>query len=125
MVPRKKASSINRIEVEPFENRKQCGYVNSTINRHKRRGVGTWDCVNLLKNQALLPPRSMVGQLTLDQHIGVRIPGGQPIFSAIPKDSRSEFFLLFVRPGADWCRLFLESNGKQQWTNRRLPRQNQ
>src|ERR1700748_463254 len=26
-----------------------------------------------------LPPRSMVGQLTLDQHIGVRIPGGQPI----------------------------------------------
>ena len=26
----------------------------------------------------LLPPRSMVGQLTLDQHIGVRIPGGQP-----------------------------------------------
>jgi hypothetical protein len=25
-----------------------------------------------------LPPRSMVGQLTLDQHIGVRIPGGQP-----------------------------------------------
>ena len=28
---------------------------------------------------APLPPRSMVGQLTLDQHIGVRIPGGQPI----------------------------------------------
>jgi hypothetical protein len=27
---------------------------------------------------AALPPRSMVGQLTLDQHIGVRIPGGQP-----------------------------------------------
>ena len=27
-----------------------------------------------------LPPRSMVGQLTLDQHIGVRIPGGQPLF---------------------------------------------
>ena len=27
----------------------------------------------------------MVGQLTLDQHIGVRIPGGQPIFSA-PSD---------------------------------------
>jgi hypothetical protein len=26
----------------------------------------------------VLPPRSMVGQLTLDQHIGVRIPGGQP-----------------------------------------------
>ena len=29
--------------------------------------------------QSALPPRSMVGQLTLDQHIGVRIPGGQPI----------------------------------------------
>src|ERR1700760_1666188 len=28
--------------------------------------------------QPALPPRSMVGQLTLDQHIGVRIPGGQP-----------------------------------------------
>ena len=27
----------------------------------------------------VLPPRSMAGQLTLDQHIGVRIPGGQPI----------------------------------------------
>jgi hypothetical protein len=25
-----------------------------------------------------LPPRSMVGQLPLEQHIGVRIPGGQP-----------------------------------------------
>src|ERR1700756_1928151 len=29
----------------------------------------------------LLPPRSTAGQLTLDQHIGVRIPGGQPISS--------------------------------------------
>ena len=29
---------------------------------------------------AALPPRSMVGQLPLEQHIGVRIPGGQPIF---------------------------------------------
>ena len=27
---------------------------------------------------AALPPRSMVGQLPLEQHIGVRIPGGQP-----------------------------------------------
>jgi hypothetical protein len=25
-----------------------------------------------------VPPRSTAGQLTLDQHIGVRIPGGQP-----------------------------------------------
>src|SRR5580698_6179530 len=29
-----------------------------------------------------LPPRSTAGQLTLDQHIGVRIPGGQPITPA-------------------------------------------
>src|SRR5580765_1859328 len=28
--------------------------------------------------QSKLPPRSTAGQLTLDQHIGVRIPGGQP-----------------------------------------------
>ena len=27
----------------------------------------------------MLPPRSMVGQLPLEQPIGVRIPGGQPI----------------------------------------------
>jgi hypothetical protein len=33
---------------------------------------------------ALLPPRSMVGQLTLDQHIGVRIPRGQPTKSRVP-----------------------------------------
>ena len=26
-----------------------------------------------------MPTRSMVGQLPLEQHIGVRIPGGQPI----------------------------------------------
>ena len=31
----------------------------------------------------MLPPRSTAGQLTLDQHIGVRIPGGQPIISSI------------------------------------------
>ena len=30
-------------------------------------------------SSSLLPPRSTAGQLTLDQHIGVRIPGGQPI----------------------------------------------
>ena len=30
--------------------------------------------------QSKLPPRSTAGQLTLDQHIGVRIPGGQPKF---------------------------------------------
>ena len=28
---------------------------------------------------AALPPRSMVGQMPLEQHIGVRIPGGQPM----------------------------------------------
>ena len=30
----------------------------------------------------LLPPRSMVGQLPLEQAIGVRIPGGQPILAS-------------------------------------------
>src|SRR4051794_14508417 len=30
------------------------------------------------KGVSLLPPRSTAGQLTLAQHIGVRIPGGQP-----------------------------------------------
>ena len=30
------------------------------------------------KTSQTLPPRSTAGQLTLDQHIGVRIPGGQP-----------------------------------------------
>jgi hypothetical protein len=33
---------------------------------------------------AALPPRSMVGQLPLEQHIGVRIPGGQPMFNEWP-----------------------------------------
>lgn len=34
----------------------------------------------------ILPPRSMVGQLPLEQSIGVRIPGGQPVpyFVALP-----------------------------------------
>ena len=36
-------------------------------------------CFGLSMPSFRLPPRSMVGQLTLDQHIGVRIPGGQPI----------------------------------------------
>ena len=36
-------------------------------------------------NRKLLPPRSTAGQLTLDQHIGVRIPGGQPnLFKSLP-----------------------------------------
>ena len=39
-----------------------------------RAGIGRMIAVS-----HLLPPRSMVGQLTLDQHIGVRIPGGQPL----------------------------------------------
>ena len=47
----------------------------------------------------LLPPRSMVGQLTLTQHIGVRIPGGQPILylfalSQFPKLIK---LLVFIR----------------------------
>jgi hypothetical protein len=34
--------------------------------------------VRRIHTSHLLPPRSTAGQLTLDQHIGVRIPGGQP-----------------------------------------------
>jgi Polysulphide reductase, NrfD len=37
---------------------------------------------------AALPPRSMVGQLPLEQHIGVRIPGGQPL-AHFPVPSRT------------------------------------
>src|SRR5690349_14757076 len=38
-----------------------------------------------------LPPRSTAGQLTLDQHIGVRIPGGQPnYFSATSNKTGSQ-----------------------------------
>src|SRR5215470_11421418 len=33
------------------------------------------------RHNLVLPPRSTAGQLTLDQHIGVRIPGGQPNYS--------------------------------------------
>ena len=35
--------------------------------------------VRLQDRFLLLPPRSMVGHLPLEQVIGVRIPGGQPI----------------------------------------------
>ena len=38
-----------------------------------------------------LPPRSMVGQLPLEQHIGVRIPGGQPL-AHFPVPSRTIWF---------------------------------
>ena len=44
--------------------------------------VQPWICALEMKSARdlrVLPPRSMVGQLTLDQHIGVRIPGGQPV----------------------------------------------
>src|SRR5947208_6337390 len=49
--------------------------------------------VFLLAPPFLLPPRSTAGQLTLDQHIGVRIPGGQPNYyspSARDWDRRCE-----------------------------------
>ena len=38
----------------------------------------------------MLPPRSTAGQLTLDQHIGVRIPGGQPNFHAPFREAASK-----------------------------------
>ena len=42
------------------------------------RGCGQYGCKTKPRTSRLLPPRSMAGQLTLDQHIGVQIPGGQP-----------------------------------------------
>ena len=47
-----------------------------------------------------LPPRSMVGQLTLDQHIGVRIPGGQPVKSSSYLSFSADDFpgAFFIRP---------------------------
>jgi hypothetical protein len=43
------------------------------------RGSGQHGCKTKPSIYLLLPPRSMVGQLPLEQPIGVRIPGGQPI----------------------------------------------
>jgi hypothetical protein len=45
--------------------------------------------VTLSRATRSLPPRSTAGQLTLDQHIGVRIPGGQPIAQATSRDPSS------------------------------------
>src|SRR5271165_4298501 len=44
-----------------------------------------------------LPPRSTAGQLTLDQHIGVRIPGGQPIKSRVLSTSTKTHSAVSVR----------------------------
>jgi hypothetical protein len=38
-----------------------------------------------------LPVRSMVGQLPLEQHIGVRIPDGQPLH---PEGLNSRFYIV-------------------------------
>ena len=40
----------------------------------------------------VLPPRSTAGQLTLDQHIGVRIPGGQPNLCLIDSAANTRLF---------------------------------
>src|SRR6476660_9305980 len=65
--------------------------------------------------QSKLPPRSTAGQLTLDQHIGVRIPGGQPSnrfsFSTL-RVVRKPFFqfpALRLRPVCVCCRHFFGS----------------
>ena len=49
----------------------------------------------------LLPPRSTAGQLTLDQHIGVRIPGGQPILMLVFSTTRFQACVC-VRLMSDW-----------------------
>ena len=44
----------------------------------------------------------MVGQLTLDQHIGVRIPGGQPILSNL---LRAEFWTSHSKSTSILCEI--------------------
>ena len=61
-------------------------------------GLPTWLQVIAVRAR-VLPPRSTAGQLTLDQHIGVRIPGGQPnrisnlSFIILPKKPLSQLFV--------------------------------
>ena len=55
-----------------------------------------------------LPPRSTAGQLTLDQHIGVRIPGGQPKHSKqlrFDRPNRSKMAVLGENVGTPDMRL--------------------
>jgi hypothetical protein len=55
--------------------------IKELVNRYERSALSWPGPAAEAPYSCLLPPRSMVGQLTLDQHIGVRIPGGQPIKS--------------------------------------------
>jgi hypothetical protein len=53
--------------------------IDKVTNRNRRPALSVIGSDVKEQFSGSLPPRSMVGQLTLDQHIGVRIPGGQPI----------------------------------------------
>ena len=53
-----------------------------------------------------LPPRSMVGQPPLERHIGVRIPGGQPI-----ENKRDKHVFRTFLPGRLWGVFFARFPG--------------
>ena len=60
-----------------------------------------------------LPPRSMVGQLTLDQHIGVRIPGGQPNkTNGLPSGQRTKVLKAAPMPKSVSSGLYSRRNTK-------------
>jgi hypothetical protein len=61
------------------ENGREGAWLTKPTPIHKIETAGTGNFFPFTV-QAALPPRSTAGQLTLDQHIGVRIPGGQPNF---------------------------------------------
>ena len=70
-----------RLECTPeIDRARECPYHEEVGFARPAWGARPIGC-KMRRYSRLLPPRSMVGQLTLDQHIGVRIPGGQPIKS--------------------------------------------
>ena len=84
-----------------------------------------------------LPLRSMVGQLTLNQHIGVRIPEGQPnVFSVTSSDPRQPglqthlamktgikavFLLLLMMCGNLWAAAPASQDSKHLWPSEPPP----
>jgi hypothetical protein len=73
-----------------------------------------------MRFQPALPPRSMVGQLPLEQLIGVRIPGGQPSqalprptsFSGSPLNARTSLYVAHAsvrsRASIAWIRAHVD-----------------
>src|SRR6202167_1018514 len=89
-------AALEKAACAPFRKEGRITFVNAT-KFHRKSGGAQWRDEGLTTARRLgsidqsgscsyyrrvslaaLPPRSMVGQLPLEQHIGVRIPGGQP-----------------------------------------------